>query len=278
MPLLEAALLGIIQGATEFLPISSSGHLSIARWLFGWDDPGLAFDAAVHAGALAAILWAYRRGIAALLRGLLSAGAPPVDGVRPRRLLVLGIAGTIPLAAAGAIAWQLLENQLRDPTAAAAFLLATGLIIIAAERLHRRRTEPERRALAELPLPKAALIGIAQAVAVIPGVSRSGMCISAAMSLGQSREAATRFAFWLAIPALTGAGLLALYDSLQTNASAESPASALAIAIGAAAAFLSALLSIRALLWLTRASTLSPFAIYCLITASAILTARAAGA
>ncbi len=277
MPLLEAALLGIIQGATEFLPISSSGHLSIARWLFGWDDPGLAFDAAVHAGALAAILWAYRRGIAALLRGLLSAGAPPVDGVRPRRLLVLGIAGTIPLAAAGAIAWQLLENQLRDPTAAAAFLLATGLIIIAAERLH-RRAAPQRRALADLPLPKAALIGIAQAVAVIPGISRSGMCISAAMSLGQSREAATRFAFWLAIPALTGAGLLALYDVLQTNASAESPASALAIAIGAAAAFLSALLSIRALLWLTRASTLSPFAIYCLIAASAILTARAAGA
>ena len=274
MSLLEAALLGIIQGATEFLPISSSGHLSIARWLFGWNDPGLAFDAAVHAGTLAAILWAYRREIAALLRGLRHAGAPAVDGVRPRRLLALGIAGTIPLAAAGAIAWQLLEDQLRSPDAAAAFLLATGFIIIAAERLHARRAAQERRGLAGLPLPKAALIGIAQAVAVIPGVSRSGMCISAAMSLGQRREAAARFAFWLAIPALAGAGLLALYDALQGNATADAPA----LAIGAAAAFLSALLGIRLLLLIARASTLSPFALYCLLAAAAILLARATGA
>ena len=273
MSLLEAALLGLIQGATEFLPISSSGHLSIARWLFGWDDPGLAFDAAVHAGALAAILWAYRREIAALLKGLRSAGAPAVDGVRPRRLLALGIAGTLPVAVAGAAAWQLLEDQLRDPTAAAAFLLATGFIIIAAERLHARRAARERRGLAGLPLRKAALIGIAQAIAVLPGVSRSGMCISAAMSLGQHREAATRFAFWLAIPALAGAGLLALVNVLQDRASAD-PA---ALAIGAAAAFLSALLSIRALLLIARASTLFPFALYCLIAAAAILIARASG-
>jgi len=272
--LLEAALLGVIQGATEFLPISSSGHLSIARWLFGWDDPGLAFDAAVHAGALAAILWAYRREIAALLRGLRAAAAPPVDGVRPRRLLALGIAGTIPIALAGAAAWQLLEDHLRGPTPAGAFLLATGAIIIAAERRASSARPGGEAGLAALTLAKSAAVGVAQAVAVIPGVSRSGMCIAAAMSLAQSREAATRFAFWLAIPALTGAGLLALVNLVQDRASAD-PA---ALAIGAAAAFLSALLGIRALLRIARASTLAPFAIYCLIAGASTLIARAAGA
>lgn len=283
MPLFQAALLGIIQGATEFLPVSSSGHLSIARWLFGWDDPGLAFDAAVHAGALAAILVAYRRQIIALLSGLHTAAAPPVDGVPPRRLLALGIAATLPIAAAGAIAWQLLEDQLRSPTAAAAFLLTTGLILIAAERrLASMQTggaaangpASPSAGLASLTLAKAAVIGIAQAIAVLPGVSRSGMCISAAISLGANREAATRFAFWLAIPALAGAGLLALYDVAQNSASAD-PA---ALAVGAATAFLSALLSIRALLYIAKAATLAPFALYCLTAGSAILLARAAGA
>ena len=294
MPLFQAALLGIIQGATEFLPVSSSGHLSIARWLFGWDDPGLAFDAAVHAGALAAILVAYRREIIALLSGLRAPAARPVDGVQPRRLLALGIAATLPIAAAGAIAWQLLEDQLRGPTPAAAFLLATGLILIAAERrLAATRSGSAAPAdadarggaaaessagglagLAGLSLAKAAAIGVAQAIAVLPGVSRSGMCISAAISLGANREAATRFAFWLAIPALAGAGVLALYDVVQNSASAD-PA---ALAIGAAAAFLSALLGIRALLHIAKAATLAPFALYCLTAGSAILLARAAGA
>ena len=284
MPLFQAALLGIIQGATEFLPVSSSGHLSIARWLFGWDDPGLAFDAAVHAGALAAILVAYRHRIIALLSGLHTAAAPPVDGVPPRRLLALGIAATLPIAAAGAIAWQLLEDQLRSPTAAAAFLLATGLILIAAERrlasaqtggaAANSPTPPSATGLASLTLAKAAVIGIAQAIAVLPGVSRSGMCISAAISLGANHEAAARFAFWLAIPALAGAGLLALYDVAQNSASAD-PA---ALAVGVATAFLSALLGIRALLYIAKAATLAPFALYCLTAGSAILLARAAGA
>lgn len=291
MPLFQAALLGIIQGATEFLPVSSSGHLSIARWLFGWDDPGLAFDAAVHAGALAAILVAYRHRIIALLSGLHTAAAPPVDGVPPRRLLALGIAAMLPIAAAGAIAWQLLEDQLRSPTAAAAFLLATGLILIAAERrLASVKTggaaargdangpaSPSATGatgLASLTLAKAAVIGIAQAIAVLPGVSRSGMCISAAISLGANREAAARFAFWLAIPALAGAGLLALYDVVQNSASAD-PA---ALAVGASTAFLSALLGIRALLYIAKAATLAPFALYCLTAGSATLLARAAGA
>ena len=215
---------------------------------------------------------------------LRDAAAPPVDGIPPRRLLALGIAAMLPIAAAGAIAWQLLEDQLRSPTAAAAFLLATGLILIAAERrLASVQTSgaaangpasPSGTGLASLTLAKAAAIGIAQAIAVLPGVSRSGMCISAAISLGANRETATRFAFWLAIPALAGAGLLALYDVVQNSASAD-PA---ALAIGAATAFLSALLSIRALLYIAKAATLAPFALYCLTAGSAILLARAAGA
>ena len=135
-------------------------------------------------------------------------------------------------------------------------------------------TRPVAGSLADLSLAKAAAIGVAEAIAVIPGVSRSGMCISAAISLGANREAATRFAFWLAIPALAGAGLLALYIVIQGNASAD-PA---ALAIGAATAFLSALLSIRALLYIAKAATLYPFAAYCLTAGAAILIARSAGA
>lgn len=272
MSILEIIVLAIIQGLSEFLPISSSGHLALARWLFGWGDPGLAFDAAVHAGALAAIIWAFRRELIAVLRGLGrgARAAPPVDGLPPRRLVWLGGAASVPLAIIGAPLYVVLESELRGPTAAAAFLLLTGVLIAVAEHRARRGGQ---ESLASLSPRRALVIGAAQALAALPGVSRSGMCIAAGLSLGYSREASARFAFWLALPALFGAGLLAIRAVVEAGAGGQAEQ----LIVGAVVSCLAALAAIRALLWLVRARSLAPFAVWCLLAGGGALLARAFG-
>ena len=275
MSILEVIVLALIQGITEFLPISSSGHLALARWLFGWEDPGLDFDVAVHAGTLLAIIWAFRREIVAVLRGLRlssqeAARAPRIDGLTPRRLVALGFVATLPLVIIGAPLYEMLESDLRGPTVAAAFLLVTGVLIALAEWRARRLGS---ESLTAMTMPRAAVIGVAQALAALPGISRAGMCIVAGVSLGHSREAAARFAFWLALPALTGAGALAVRAVIEDGAAGRIGH----LAIGAVVSCAAALLAIRALLWLTRSRSLAPFAVWCLAAGTATLIARAAG-
>ena len=271
MSILEAIVLAVVQGLTEFLPVSSSGHLVLARWLFGWDDPGLDFDVAVHVGTLAAILWAFRREVWGVLSGLRS-DRGSVEGLRPRRLVWLGLIGTIPIVVVGGLFYDSLQEELRDATTAGALLVATGGLIAGAEWRLRgvgRTWEPgqlgERGSLA---------IGIAQCLAVLPGISRSGMCMVAGMALGHSREAAARWAFWLSMPALAGAGVLAVAALIDEAESVDTAA----LVVGAAVSFLTALVAIRALLWLVRGRSLVPFAVYCVIAGLAVLIARAAGA
>lgn len=270
MSILEAIVLAIVQGLTEFLPISSSGHLVLARWIFGWDDPGLDFDVAVHVGTLAAILFTFRREVWGVLRGL-RADSGHVEGLRPRRLIWLGLIGTIPIVIVGGLLYETLQDELRDATTAGAFLLATGGLIAGAEWRLRRSDEPaslnsldERRSLA---------IGVAQCLAVLPGISRSGMCMVSGMALGQSREAAARWAFWLSMPALAGAGVLAIAALIDERGSVD----AAALIVGALVSFATALVAIKALLWLVRGRSLLPFAVYCLLAGGAALIARAVG-
>ena len=271
MSIVEAIVLAIVQGLTEFLPISSSGHLVLARWLFGWDDPGLDFDVAVHMGTLGAVLWAFRREIWRVLAGL-GRDEGSVDSLRPRRLVWLGLLGTIPVVIIGGLLYESLESELRNATSAGAFLLVTGLLIAGAEWFARRATDAS--SLAALDQRRSVAIGIAQCLAILPGVSRSGMCIVAAMMLGHSREAAARWAFWLSIPALAGAGALTIAALVDQSASTD----AAALIVGAIVSFATALLAIRALLWLVRGRSLAPFAVYCLLAGLAVLIARAAGA
>lgn len=271
MSIFEVIVLAIVQGLTEFLPISSSGHLVIVRWVFGWDDPGLDFDVAVHIGTLAAILLAFRREVWGVLHGLRQ-DAGTVEGLKPRRLVLLGLVGTIPIVIVGGLLYETLQDELRDATSAAAFLLATGALIVAAEWRVRRASSPAP--LAELGVRRSLAIGLAQCLAIIPGISRAGMCMVAAMSLGQSREAAARLAFWLSMPALAGAGLLAVIDVAEST----DPVDVTALVIGALVSFATALVAVRALLWLVRGRSLLPFAGYCLIAGVAVLIARAAGA
>jgi undecaprenyl-diphosphatase len=199
--LAAAVLLGIIQGLTEFLPISSSAHLILARAFFGWETPpefGLAFDVALHFGTLMAILAFFRDDILAILRALPQSlrRDPPEAG----RLLQLIAIGTIPLVPIGLAMTDEVETTLRRPIVAAVALAVGAVAMLVAERLG-----PRTRSDASLGAVDALLIGLAQAVALVPGVSRSGSTIAVAMFLGVRRDAAARFTFLLAIPAILAA-------------------------------------------------------------------------
>lgn len=271
MSILQAIVLAIVQGVTEFLPISSSGHLVIASWLFGWPDQGVAFDAAVHVGTLAAVLVYFAPEWLALARGVVTnrdAGFRGEGAVASRRLIGLIIVATIPVAIAGYFLEGLLSDELRSPSWAAAFLVVTAGILVLGEILGRGS-----RLMPSLGLPDAVRIGIAQAFAVLPGISRSGITISAGLSAGLGRQTAARFSFLLAVPALLGAGLFVLGDALASDATVVwGP-----MLIGVVVSFLAGLLAIGGLLRLLRTGTLYPFAAYCALAGVAVLIARLVG-
>ena len=201
MNLPAAVLLGILQGITEFLPVSSSAHLILARAFFGWETPpelGLAFDVALHVGTLAAIVAFFRAEIAAMIRALPSAMStdPPPYG----RLLQLIAVATVPIVVVGVLFTDRIEAMLRQPSVAAAALGIGAIAMLVVERLG-----PRTRTETSLGWVEAVLIGCAQAAALIPGMSRSGTTIVVAMMLGIRRDAGARFTFLLAIPAMLAA-------------------------------------------------------------------------
>ena len=207
MNLPAAVLLGIIQGITEFLPVSSSAHLILARAFFGWETPpelGLAFDVALHIGTLVAILTFFRADIFSMARALPQAvsAAPPPAG----RLLQLIAVGTVPIVIVGLLFTDRIEEALRQPAVAAGALAFGAAAMLIAERLG-----PRVRTEISLSWLDVVLIGCAQAAALVPGMSRSGSTIAVGMFLGVRRDAAARFTFLLAIPAtLAAAGKEAL--------------------------------------------------------------------
>ena len=201
MTLAAAILLGVIQGLTEFLPVSSSAHLILARAFFGWEVPpelGLAFDVALHIGTLAAILVFFRQEIAAMAASLPAAFQPDPgpSGWLLRRIIV----GTLPVIVVGLLFSDFIEHVLRTPAVAAAALTVGAIGMLAAERLG-----PRERSEASIGWMDVMLIGCAQASALVPGISRSGATITVGMFLGLRRDAAARFTFLLAIPATAAA-------------------------------------------------------------------------
>ena len=275
MSILEVVVLAIVQGVTEFLPVSSSGHLVLGAWILGADDPGVAFDVAVHVGTLLALLvvfraewWAVALGV--MGRGAAGAGGAGRSGLPPSRLLTLVILATLPLAVVGLAVRDALDGPLRDPTWVGAFLIGTGVMLWAADRFGRRT-----RALATIGARDSLRIGVAQAVAVLPGVSRSGMCMAAGMLHDVTREGAALFALYLAAPAIGGAGLWAAYQ-LATDG-AEAGVGVGEMALGAAVSFAVAVVAIRGLLALVRAHSLRVFVIYCLAAGLTVVGARAWG-
>jgi undecaprenyl-diphosphatase len=207
----EAAVLGVVQGLTEFLPVSSSGHLILARWLFGRDEGalGLPFDLACHLGTLAAVLWFFRADIRAMVRAVPHAFSPTPspDG---RRIWLIA-AATIPVVLAGLTLAAWFET-FRDPRVVAYTLILGAALLFLVERLG-----PRTGTEATLTLPGAFLIGVAQVLALFPGVSRSGATITAGMLLGLNRLAAARFAFLMSVPAIGGAGLVKAFEMRGTS-------------------------------------------------------------
>ncbi len=301
MNLFHAFLLGILQGATEFLPVSSSGHLVLVPWLLGWPAPGLAFDAVVHWGtalAVVAYFWRdwvllvqaasrswYRRTSRslqiALARGKVWAGEdafslesaaqeplrlPPVQDfveVPDARLAWFILLGTLPAALIGWLLEDFFEGMFARPVAVAGFLLVTAAFLAASERFGRREC-----GLDMLAWPDALLIGLAQALAILPGISRSGATIAAGLVRGLRREPAARFSFLLATPIILGAGLLKVVGLVQMGGlAAQIPA----LVVGFLSASVAGFGCIHFLLRYLQRRPLYPFAIYCAVAGVACL-------
>jgi undecaprenyl-diphosphatase len=294
---LRAIVLGIVQGITEFLPISSSAHLSIVPRLLGFATPTLAFEVLLHFGTLAAVVAYFARDLWAFVLSLVAPGRlGPEEATARRRLLGLLALASVPAAAVGFLLQDWADEQTARPLRASVWLVVTTAIMIAAElydRSRSRRVEPVVPVVAEadaaegrvgtraerfargaaaapppkdgeeelkrLPVAKAAGIGLAQAIALIPGTSRSGVTISAGLFQGVSRATAARFSFLLSIPAILGAGILKLDD---LSGATETPAELVA---GALAAAISGFLAVSFLIRLLRTRTLWPFIWYRLV-------------
>jgi undecaprenyl-diphosphatase len=264
--ILQAIILGIVQGLTEFIPISSSAHLIIVPWLFGWEDKALtslSFDVALHLGTLLALLvffatdWVrlIRAGVASIVERktpALASGASVGDDV-DRRLAWLLLIGCIPGGIVGVLAESKIEHLFHEPNAphqvsamiAMAVIIALlGALLFLAERFARHL-----RRLPQITLKDSVLIGLAQALAIFPGVSRSGSTITAGLALGLERETAARFSFLLSAPIIAGAGaksLLEIFQSVKTGAISQ--ADLILFPVGFLAAAISGYLCIKYLL------------------------------
>jgi len=255
MELWHIIVLAVIQGLTEFLPISSSAHLILPSQVFGWPDQGLAFDVAVHVGTLAAVVWYFRSEVCRLT--VAWAG----DTVRGRvgqdsGLAWAVIAGTVPAGLAGLLLNDFIETSLRSGLVIAVSTIGFGLVLWWSDAVGRRN-----RDLPALTMKDAVIIGVAQALALIPGTSRSGITITAALFLGFGREAAARFSFLLSIPLILAAGLLKTLELAEQGGATDWAA----IALGAALSFVSAVVCIHLFLKFLEQLGLMPFVIYRLV-------------
>ncbi len=259
LELLQTILLGLVQGITEFLPISSSAHLILPFEILGWPDQGLAFDVAVHLGTLIAVLTYFWRDLMTLLGGLWNKliGSADQDGDFAIHL----IAASIPIVIIGLLAKDLVQNELRSAAVIAVTTILFGIVLYVAD-LRGRRT----RVSTELNLTHALMIGLAQCLALIPGTSRSGITMTAALFLGYEREAASRISFLLSIPTILGASVLLLIDLGQSTASVAWDQ----LLTGMAVSGITAYLCIRLFLETIEKIGFLPFVIYRLIVGFAL--------
>jgi len=255
MDYLHAIFLALVQGLSEFLPISSSAHLILLPRLLGWDDQGLAFDVAVHVGTLTAVIAYFRHDVACLLCAW---GESCVKRqLNPdAQLAWLVVLSTLPVAVCGLLLHDFIEDHLRSPLVIAAATIGFGLLLgLSDMRGYKKRTEDT------LTVTDALWIGLAQALALIPGTSRSGITMTAALALGLTRSAAARYSFLLSVPVILMAGG---YESLQLLQQAE-PVAWGPIVLGTVVAGVSAYLSIHFFMRLIEQVGMLPFVVYRLL-------------
>jgi undecaprenyl-diphosphatase len=250
----QALVLGAVQGLTEFLPVSSSAHLILIPWLLNWEDPGLAFDVALHLGTLLALLIYYRQTWIKLIGSLMN------NDVASRRLLFLLIIASVPGAIIGLLLEKQAESTFRSPLLIAGTMAVLGVVLWAVDKFSR-----SRRKVSDFSATDALLIGLSQALAIVPGVSRSGATITMARALGIEREAAANFSFLMATPIIAGAGLLEARKLVAAGMHAPVVWGFLASAVFGVAA-------IAGLIRFVRTRTYQPFAWYRVAVAVIVFT------
>jgi len=257
-------VLGLVQGLSEFLPISSSGHLILVPLITGWADQGLTFDVAVHIGSLGAVLLYFRHDLFDMLRGVGDWSEPGLLNHPGRHLIALIAVGTIPIILGGIVIKLLIGTEnLRNAWVVGCTSIFFGSALYIADRVGARE-----RGITQMGFKDALLIGCAQVLALIPGTSRSGVTMTAARLLGLHRAEAARFSFLLSIPAILAAGSLVTLEVMG----GEGEGLGASAILGLLAAFLSAWAAIAFLMnWLRRES-FTPFVIYRLILGAALLT------
>ncbi|MCP5405143.1 MAG: undecaprenyl-diphosphate phosphatase [Pseudomonadaceae bacterium] len=258
MDFLHLVVLAVVQGITEFLPISSSGHLVLVPHLLGWEDQGLIFDISLHFGTLGAVLVYFRRDVAAMFGGLVSllTGRYRDSGAR---LVVNLVTATIPVGLAGLAVKDVIESYGRDVLLLAFTSIVFGLLLWYADVLARRRPADVLRTVDDISLPTALMWGVYQAMALVPGVSRSGICVTGGRAMGATRELAGHFGSLMAIPTITLAMLLSLGD-ISSELNWHNAGSTLLT--GAAVSFVCGLIGIKLLVeWCARVGYV-PFVVY----------------
>jgi undecaprenyl-diphosphatase len=264
MTVLQALVLGIVQGLGEFLPISSSAHLVLTPWVFGWPDPGLAFDVALHVGTLVAVLWYFRAEWVRLAQsGFDLLRTRRADTEEKQRLLYIVVA-TIPAAIAGLLLEDYAESAFRSPTLIALTLIVMGIVLWAVDRY-----APRDRPLGNMRIRDAVLVGLAQIFALVPGVSRSGSTMTAARGLRFDRQSAAVFSFLMSMPITAAAAVLKAPTLLRAD-------DRMTLIVGIVAAAVSGWLAIAVLLRYVSRHSYGLFAVYRLVLGAAVLALVAA--
>jgi undecaprenyl-diphosphatase len=260
----QAVLLGIVQGLTEFLPVSSTAHLLLGGRLLGFEDPGSAFTEMIQLGSILAVVWLYRARVTQVVRGLRSDPAA-------RRFALVILAGFLPAMVVGALAADYVERVLHESLAviAVAFVVG-GMVMLLVERY---RPHPTVQDVGRTPVARALGVGAVQTLALIPGVSRSGATIVGGLLLGLDRRAAAEFSFFLAMPTMLAAFVYKLVDIKDAIA----PGQGIVIGIGFVMAFLAALAVVKPFLHFVSRSGFAPFAWYRIVAGVLLLAAVVAG-
>jgi undecaprenyl-diphosphatase len=264
LTILQAAVLGLVQGITEFLPISSTAHLRLVPAVLSWPDGGAAFAAVIQLGTLAAVIGFFLRD---LVRMIGAAATPATRRDLDARMLLYMVAGTIPIGVVGLLAKHAIEGPLRSILVIATSLIVVGLLMAIVEK-----TARHERPLESFTLRDALLVGLAQSLALIPGTSRSGITLVAAMLLGFRRDAAARFSFLLSIPAVAAAGVFELPKLMRNHEVGTT-----ALVVGLATAAVSGYLSVAWLLRFLRTRTTYGFVVYRVVLGVGLIAAVLAG-
>lgn len=264
MELIQIVVLAVVQGLTEFLPISSSAHLILFPRLAGWEDQGLAFDVALHMGTLSAVLWYFRQELAGMGRDW-AVSLHRRETVGDSRLAWAVLLGTIPVGLAGLLFKSIIETELRSPLVIAWATIGFGLLLWVGDVVGRRAPQP--RSEHALTWKDILLIGCAQALALIPGTSRSGVTMTAGLLLGLSRSGAARFSFLLSIPVIVLSGGLSALDLIKLGESVDW----FSMGLGAILSGLSAYLCIHLFLKLLERVGMMPYVIYRLVLGVVLL-------